>query len=202
MPPLISAPGLGMTAPQISRAKQDEAETVNRVIRYSLAAAAIAVFSVPAFAQNQQSEGPAETVKATHGDWEVVCLTQKPEECRMRQIGTLADGKRVMVVHIGKLKDAKTPDGQAIPAAIRITTPLGTLLREGLRLQIDSGQETTGAFNICIPSGCIVSEPISDQFLSQLKAGNVAKMSFNVLQQGAINVSISLKGFTKAYDSL
>ena len=112
------------------------------------------------------------------------------------------DGKRALVVHIGKLKGAKAKDGTEIPAAIRITTPLGTLLREGLKLQIDSGKAQTGIYNICIPSGCIISEPMTNQFVTQLKKGAVAKLSFNLLQQGAVNVNISLTGFTKAYDSL
>jgi len=177
---------------------------LNRNIRQGFIAAgtalALAAFSGTALAQDQ--EAPPESVKATHGDWEVVCLAEKPDQCRMRQIGKTADGKRALVVHVGKLKDAKTSDGQAIPAAIRITTPLGTLLREGLRLKIDSGKEQTGLFNVCVPSGCIVSEPISEPFLHQLQGGNVATMSFNVLQQGALNVEISLKGFTKAFKSL
>ena len=166
------------------------------------AAAAVAMTTPVQAQQQQQPEAPAETVRDTHGAWEVVCVTEKPDQCRMRQIGTIADGKRALVVHIGKLKDYKGPDGKPVPAAIRITTPLGTLLREGLKLKIDSGPEQTGVYNVCIPSGCIVSEPISDEFLKRLKGGNVAKMSFSVLQQGALSVDISLKGFTKAYDAL
>ena len=174
------------------------------MIKLSLAAATAAVLALaaPAQAQQQQAEAPAETVRETHGAWEVVCLTEKPDQCRMRQVGTIADGKRALVVHIGKLKDYKGSDGQTIPAAIRITTPLGTLLREGLKLKIDGGQEQTGIYNVCVPSGCIVSEPITDDFLKQLKKGSVAKMSFSVLQQGPLSVDISLKGFTKAFGAL
>lgn len=177
---------------------------LNRTIRQVFIAAGTAFFmaAIPAAVSAQDQEAPSEDVKATHGDWEVVCLSDKPDQCRMRQIGKTASGERALVVHIGKLKDAKTQDGQAIPAAIRITTPLGTLLREGLRLQIDSGKEQTGLFNVCVPSGCIVSEPMSQEFLDQFRKGSVAKMSFNILQQGAVNVDISLSGFTKAYKAL
>ena len=173
---------------------------MNRIFRQSLAAAVLALVATPVLAQ--QTEAPAEEVKATHGDWEVVCRVDQKEQCRMRQIGKTADGQPALAMHIGKLKDAKAQDGTVIPAAIRITTPLGTLLREGLRLQIDSGKTQTGIFNICVPSGCIVSEPMTDEFIGQLKAGNAAKISFNLFQEGAVNVNISLKGFTKAYKAL
>jgi len=105
-------------------------------------------------------------------------------------------------VHIGKLDEVKTKDGKNVPAAIRITTPLGTILRQGLKVQIDSGEPQTAMFEVCLPSGCIVSDAISDEYLVRLKAGNAAKMTFNVLQQGSLDVTISLKGFTKAYKAL
>ena len=152
--------------------------------------------------QQEQQDQSVDTVKATHGDWDVVCLTADPKQCRLRQVGMTADGKRALVVHIAKLDGVKTQDGKIIPAAIRVTTPLGTILRAGLKVQIDGAEPQTGGFEVCVPSGCIVSEPISEEFLKRLQAGNVAKMSFNVLQQGALNVNISLKGFTKAYNAL
>jgi len=120
----------------------------------------------------------------------------------MRQIGETADGKKALIVHIGKLTDAKTKDGKIIPAAVQITTPLGSILRAGVKIQIDTSEPQTAAYEVCIPSGCIVSDPISEEYLGRLKSGTVAKMSFNVLQQGTVTVDISLKGFTKAFSAL
>ena len=31
-----------------------------------------------------------ETVKATHGAWDIVCATETPDQCTMRQIGKTA----------------------------------------------------------------------------------------------------------------
>jgi invasion protein IalB len=186
-------------------AMQDGIHQLTRFIKQTMAAVALVALVAltltgPAVAQ--EATQPAETVKATYGAWDVVCVTEKPDQCRMRQIGETADGKKALVVHVGKLKDAKTQDGKIIPAAIRITTPLGSILRAGVKIQIDSSEPQTGTFEVCLPSGCIVSDAISDEYLGKLMAGTVVKMSFNVLQQGTVNVDISLKGFTKAFNAL
>lgn len=181
---------------------QDGIHQLTRFIKQTMAAFALAALALPGPALAQEATQPAETVKETFGAWEVVCITAKPDQCRMRQVGETADGKKALIIHIGKLKDAKTNDGKAIPAAIRITTPLGSILRAGVKIQIDAAEPQTGAFEVCIPSGCIVSDPISDEYLGRLKAGTTMKMSFNVLQQGTVSVDISLTGFTKAFKAL
>ena len=181
---------------------QDGIHQLTRTIKQTMAAIALVALTQTGTATAQDSTEPAEKVKDTYGAWDVVCSTAQADQCRMRQIGETADGKKVMVVHIGKLKDAKTQDGKSIPAAVRITTPLGTILRAGVKIQIDDAEPATGAFEVCIPSGCIVSDAISDEYLGRLKSGTVMKMSFNVLQQGTVTVDISLKGFTKAFKAL
>jgi invasion protein IalB len=181
---------------------QDGIQQLTRYIKKTLAAVALAALSLPGFADAQDATQAAETVKATHGAWDVVCMTAKPDQCRLSQIGQTADGKKALIVNIGKLKDAKTKDGKTIPAAIRITTPLGSILRAGVKVQIDQSEPQTGGFEVCIPSGCIVSDAISEEYLDRLKSGTVAKMSFGILQQGEVTVDISLKGFTKAFNAL
>lgn len=192
---------------------------MHRFLKHSLAAASLAAASLAAIALSgqalaqDQSQSPdqgqaqaqpqdEETVKATHGDWEIVCAASKPELCVMRQIGLNAEGKRVLEVRIRKLTDAKTKDGKPVPAAIQITTPLGSLLRAGVRVQIDSSEPTTGAFEVCLPSGCVVRDAMSEEFLGRLRAGTKATMTFGLLQRGEIAANISLTGFTKAFTAL
>jgi len=176
---------------------------------FKQAAAAIALgalaLSVPLGAQPAQAQDDAqeqEVVKAAHGAWDVVCSSTNTDQCLMRQVGTTADGKKVLIVRIRKLDGVKTQDGKAVPGAIQISTPLGTILRAGVQVKIDSGEPRTGAFEFCIPSGCVVRDAMSEPFLANLKAGNAAKMSFAMLQQGEVSVDISLKGFTKAFNAL
>jgi invasion protein IalB len=182
---------------------QDGIYHLTRFFKQTMAAFALAALTLSGPAAAQQTAAQAtETVKETHGAWDVVCATAQADQCTMRQIGKTADGKKVLIVHIRKLDGDKAEGGKTIPAAIQITTPLGTILRAGVKVQVDSGEPRTGAFEFCVPNGCILRDPLSEEFLASLKAGKTANMTFNVLQQGTVNVSISLKGFTKAFKAL
>lgn len=182
---------------------QDGIYHLTRFFKQTMAAFALAASMLPGLAAAQQDTAPdTETVKATHGAWDIVCSTAQADRCVMRQFGKNAEGKKVIDVRIRKLEGVTTQDGKTFPAAIQITTPLGTVLRAGVKVQVDAGEPQTGVFEFCIPNGCILRDPMTEEFLASLKAGRAATMSFNVLQQGALSVSISLKGFTKAFGKL
>ncbi len=181
---------------------QDGIHHLTRFFKQTMAAFALAALTLPGPAAAQDTTPATETVKATHGAWEIVCSTAQADLCVMRQFGKNAEGGKVIDVRIRKLEGIKTQDGKTLPAAIRITTPLGTILRAGVTVRVDAGEPRTGVFEFCIPSGCILRDPMSEEFLANLKAGKVANMTFNLLQLGTVNVSISLKGFTKAFKAL
>ena len=173
-----------------------------RFFKQAMVAFALAALTLPGPVAEQDTAPQTETVKATHGAWEIVCATAQADLCVMRQFGKNAAGKIVIDVRIRKLEGIKTQDGKTLPAAIQITTPLGTILRAGVTVKVDAGEPRTGAFEVCVPGGCILRDPMSEEFLASLKAGKAANMTFNLLQLGTVNVSISLKGFTKAFKEL
>ena len=175
---------------------------MTRFFKQTVAAFALAALALPGPAAAQGTAPQTETVKATYGAWEIVCSSAQSDLCVMRQFGKNAEGNDVIDVRIRKLKDVKTQDGKTLPAAIQITTPLGTILRAGVTVKIDAGEPRTGAFEVCLPSGCVLRDPMSEEFLANLKAGKAAKMTFTLLQLGELSVSISLKGFTKAFKAL
>jgi invasion protein IalB len=183
-------------------AVQDGIDQLTRFFTQTMAAFALAALTLPGSAAAQDTTQATETVKATHGAWDIVCATAQADLCVMRQFGKTADGKKVLIIRIRKLDGVKTQDGKTIPAAIQITTPLGTILRAGVKVQVDAGEPRTGAFEVCVPNGCILRDPMTEEFLASLKAGKAVAMTFNVLQQGTLSVSISLKGFTKAFGKL
>ncbi|HUF86419.1 MAG TPA: invasion associated locus B family protein [Thermohalobaculum sp.] len=169
-----------------------------------VAACLLGALALPAIsaAQNAQNQDPGETVKATHGAWEIVCATSQPDLCVMRQVGKMQDGAEVLEVRIRKLDGVTTQDGETVPAAIRILTPLGSVLQAGVTVQVDATEPRTGIYKVCVPQGCIVEDPMSAEFLGRLRAGAVANMKFGIIQQGEISVAVSLNGFTKAFNSL
>ena len=181
---------------------QDGIYHLTRFFKQTMAAFALAALTLPGLSAAQDTTPETETVKATHGAWEIVCSTAQADLCVMRQFGKNAKGNNVIDVRIRKLENLKTQDGKTFPAAIQITTPLGTILRAGVKVRVDAGEPRTGGFEVCVPNGCIIRDPLSEEFLASLKAGKAVAMTFNVLQQGTLNVSISLKGFTKAFGKL
>jgi len=102
---------------------------------------------------------------------------------------------------------AQTNTQPAVPtgADVKRTTykaPLGVVLTEGLALKIDGGQDAVAPFQVCTEQGCLVREPIADELIGRLKKGNAATVTVVAANQGVVTSSISLSGFTAAYNAL
>lgn len=148
-----------------------------------------------------EAQAVREVKKATHGAWDVICA-EGQDICVMRQIGKDAKGNEVLAVTVRALKGVKAENGQPVPALIDIIAPLGVALRAGLRVKIDAGKERAAPYDICLANGCLVREPMSEEFLASFRNGTKAVMTLVAPQQGDISVTISLKGFTKAFGEL
>lgn len=169
------------------------------MIRWTQAVSAAllaSALSMPVFAQQAQ---PQPEVRATHGDWDITCIPGT-ESCAMSQIGSTAAGERALLVTIQRLTGATADNGTAVPAALSVQTPLGILIPYGIRLKIDSDEVVPLPVARCVPSGCVSQTPISDQAVAKMKRGTAAVFGFVLDQEVLVNVS--LRGFTKAYDSL
>lgn len=156
--------------------------------------AALAVTPVAA-----QNAAPKDTLKATHGSWEVRCLSGT-DTCAMSQVGKTDDGKRAILVTIQRVSGAKTQDGKPIPAAMTVQTPLGVLLPYGLRLKIDGDKVIPLPVTRCIQAGCVSQAPMLAEAVTKMKRGS--KAVFGYFLQNETLVNVSLNGFTAAYDSL
>jgi invasion protein IalB len=160
---------------------------------------AVAALLLPPAAGAQTA---GETVRETHGDWDVVCAEGR-DVCAMRQVGRNSEGNDVLLVAVRALPEGTTTeDGRTVPALIEIRTPLGVGLRAGVRVQVDGGQERAAPYEVCVQQGCIVRQPMGEDFLAAMKAGRTATMTVVALQQGEVSVDISLLGFTAAFNSL
>ena len=169
-----------------------------RALGAALAALALTAGSVPA----QEQEQSAGEVVATHGAWEVRCVEEGQKVCVMSQVGKDASGKQVLEVQLRKLDGAKAPDGTPIPAAIQIVTPLGVLLPAGVRIKVDAKKERAAPFQVCTPEGCVVRQPLSADFLAELKGGANAAVTMVAVPQQEVPATVSLMGFTAAFDAL
>ena len=184
---------------------------VSRAVCAALAALAIGTVGAPAQEEPQAPAAPAQEepqapvspgqVVATHGDWQVRCAEEQ-QVCVMSQVGRNPEGQEVLEVQLRKLSGAQTPEGETIPAAMQIVTPLGVLLPPGIRVQVDGAEVGAIPYQVCTPEGCVLRQPLTSEVLNRLKAGANARMTLVALPQQEIPVDISLMGFTKAFGSL
>lgn len=141
-----------------------------------------------------------EIVRDTFGAWEVRCLPEG-DECFMYQLALDPEDNPVAEVSILKLP----PEAEAEAASgVTVVTPLGTLLTEGIVLQIDQGESLQYPFSWCSQVGCFARFGLTDTSINEMKRGNAGRMT--LVSVGApdapVTLEISLSGFTAAYDSL
>lgn len=153
----------------------------------------LSAFTTGAAAQAQ------DVLKATHGDWEVRCI-EGTNTCAMSQIGNTADGKRALLVTIQRVSGLRGENGANIPAVMTVQIPLGILLPYGVRLKIDNDQVVPVLLSRCLPQGCVSQTRMLDEAVSKMKAGSTAVFGFFL--ENEVLVNVSLRGFTKAYNSL
>ena len=89
-----------------------------------------------------------EVVRDTFGAWEVRCAPAG-DDCFMHQLARDAAENPVAEVSVLKL-----PEVADAVAGVTVVTPLGTLLPQGLSLQVDGGQGRAYPFGWCSQVGC------------------------------------------------
>lgn len=151
-----------------------------------------------ASAQQQQQLN----LKATHGAWEVRCAPDNANACLMVQDGKRSDGEVVIKVGMQNPKGATTPDGKVIAGVLTIEAPIGVALLPGVAIKIDGKEIGRAPFQFCSPSSCVVNEPVADQLIAQFKKGSNAVMTVVARNGEQAELTISLSGFTKAFNSL
>ena len=172
---------------------------VKRIVSHAAAiACAGALLGAPALAQQQGAQQPEQELRTTHGAWEIHCL-KGTDTCVMQQVGKTADGKRAMLVTIQRLAGV-TAEGQNVPAAITVNTPIGVLIPYGVRVKIDTGNVAPVPLLRCLPEACVARAPLAEQAVDMFKKGTNATVGFFLQQE--VPVEISLSGFTAAYNDL
>ncbi|GHC44919.1 invasion associated locus B family protein [Neogemmobacter tilapiae] len=147
-------------------------------------------------------DGPGSIyVAATHGDWQVRCVKTEDgsDPCQMYQLLKGAEGNAVAEIALFPL-----PAGGEAAAGANFIAPLGTLLTEALRLGVDGATQKVYPFTWCDNGGCVARVGLTTEELAGFKKGNALKAT--IVPVGAstekVDVTVSLKGFTAAYDAL
>jgi len=150
-----------------------------------------------------QANAPAKPyVKDTSGDWEIRCVPLPEggkDHCQLYQLLRQPDGTPIVEVSMGPL-----PTGQAAVAGAVIITPLETLLPPQLTMQIDAGEAKRYPFAFCNRQGCVSRVGFTAPDLAELEKGSKATLTIYSIAnpKAPITIEMSLKGFSKGYDSL
>ncbi len=131
-------------------------------------------------------------------DWTVVCEKlpkSKKEVCNIFQNVTNDKKKVVLQVAIGYAPGSNEP--QAL-----VTLPLGVLLQPGIEFKGGSAEAVRVPFGVCVKNGCIAITKLSKEMIKGMKSGTKGGVKFAAAQKQVIEIPISLKGFTAAFNSL
>ena len=139
------------------------------------------------------------TVKAQHGDWQVVCKAPPPGSklgvCALVQSVTAEDRPNVgLTVYFQKFESGTK--------VLRIFAPVGVLLPPGLGLKIDNQDVGNAPYLRCQPFACYAQVVVEDKLIEQLKNGKTATFIIFQSEEAGIGIPISLKGFDKALGAL
>jgi invasion protein IalB len=139
------------------------------------------------------------TVKAQHGDWQIVCKDPPPgaknEVCALVQSVTAEDKDNVgLTVYFQTFANGTR--------VLRVFAPLGILLPPGLGLKIDDKDVGHAPFLRCHTFACYAQVVLEDGLVEQLKNGKTAIFIIFQTEEAGIGIPISLAGFKEALAEL
>ncbi|WP_420408268.1 invasion associated locus B family protein [Hoeflea sp.] len=170
-----------------------------RIFSRFIGVAAIAAASfayAPASAQTSESA----TADRPKNNWAVNCgageTADAPLVCQMMQNVTVTEtNQRLLSVII-------RPQPEQPNHMLTLALPHGVDFTRGVDVTIDENETLNLPVNTSTPQGAFANQPISDELLSEFRAGSVAKITFYSVAGQAVSVPISLIGFSTAYEKL
>ena len=152
------------------------------------AAMGFAVMASPAMAQAQASG------QAPQG-WYKACTQQAENDvCVVQNIVAAGNGQLLTAVGLISV------EGQVNQRVMQVSVPSARLVQPGINMQIDGGQATKLDFAVCMPDKCVAEVPLSDAVVAEFKRGREVVFTSVNFQRAPNPISISLSGFTQAFD--
>jgi invasion protein IalB len=162
--------------------------------------ALILALAYPAAAQDNKNPEMADgTIKAQHGDWQVVCKPPpagaKNEVCALVQSVTAEDRPNVgLTVYFQKFSQGMR--------VLRVFAPVGVLLPPGIGLKIDDVDVGHAPFLRCHTFACYAQVTLDDKLIGQFSGGKTAIFIIFQSEEAGIGIPLSLNGFSQALAAL
>jgi len=173
--------------------------TMRWLVRAVLIAITLQLSAAGAAAQQQVSPPREGTVKAQHGDWQLICKPPPPgaknEVCALVQSVSAEDRNNVgLTVYFQKFSNGTQ--------VLRVFAPLGVLLPPGLGLKIDDKDVGHAPFVRCHSFACYAQVVVDANLIEQLRSGKTAIFIIFQTEEAGIGIPVSLAGFAKALQTL
>ena len=164
-----------------------------------LAAAVLVLMAGTVVAGAQIGPGQEGTVKAQHGDWQIVCRPPPPgaknETCALVQSVAAEDRNNVgLTVYFQRFSN-----GQQV---LRVFSPLGVLLPPGLGLRVDDKDVGSAPFLRCHNFACYAQVVADTTLIERLSNGKSAVFIIYQTEEAGIGIPVSLKGFAEGLKGL
>ncbi|MBY0225131.1 MAG: invasion associated locus B family protein [Hyphomicrobium sp.] len=170
------------------------------ILLVSLAFPGSVLMSAPANAQDSKAPELADgTIKAQHGDWQVVCKPPpagaKNEVCALVQSVTAEDRPNVgLTVYFQRFSQGMR--------VLRVFAPVGVLLPPGIGLKIDDVDVGHAPFLRCHTFACYAQVTLDDKLIDQFSNGKTAIFIIFQTEEAGIGIPLSLNGFSQALAAL
>ena len=98
----------------------------------------------------------------------------------------------------------KLPDGEIAVAAANVMVPLETLLTKNFRFAFSDKIVKEFEYSFCNRNGCLVRMGLLEEDITAMKKVSSSQLSITHISrpEATINLSLSLDGFTAAFDAL
>ncbi len=150
----------------------------------------------PQAATAAKAVAPPKQLVGTTTGWVRVCQKMKDndkEGCSIRQDVVAENGAFLASLAVQEVT------GQERRQLI-VTTPLGMAIQAGLLVRIDEDKASPAKFGTCLVNGCFAGLEINMDLINSMKKGKNAFVTVRNIQGAALDLSIPLTTFAKAYD--
>ena len=154
----------------------------------------------PAADENAEPQPGQSYARETFGDWTMRCVKTPDDQdpCELYQLLRDSDGGAVAEASV-------VPVQGPVSAIVTFVAPLETDLQHGLRLQIDSNEQTGYPFMVCAQIGCLSRVGLNEEELNVFKRGNSGQLTllpFGAPEDDPVNLTLSLSGFTAGMNAV
>lgn len=150
---------------------------------------------------NQEPGAGTPYTAETFGDWELRCIRSEDgnDPCQMYQL--LRDAADTPISEFSLFR---LPEGGRAKAGATVVVPLETALQQQLTIAVDGGTARRYPYSYCTQLGCFARIGLTEGDVNAFKRGNAAKLTIVpvLAPDQKVEVSLSLTGFTAAYDKV